>query len=164
MSHKKVTKLILPGQLDMAQSLVELTPNFASTKRCMYCTLSVPGKVVGCPIHLISEHVDIKHNDKRSADEYVTYGVFCSYNCAKAYALTKEHDPTFTNSSKYLSIMVMKEYGTVVNVIPSPPIELMSAYGGYMTNEQYRTEIGKVRYVSNGTTIMHPLTLVYTRC
>lgn len=148
---------ILPNQQPV------VITNLAYAKRCMYCTLPILGQVIGCPITLIPEYVDLKHNDIRSNDEYITYGVFCSYNCAMAYAISKGDNPLFSHSKRYISIIASKENNEIANVIPSPPIELMSMYGGYMTEEQYRSEIGKVQYLPNGTTVMHPLSLVYNR-
>lgn len=166
MTNRKVTKLIISEtSIDDDKPLKNagVTSNFKTANRCMYCTLLVKDIIIGCPTHLISEHTDIKHNDKRAINEYMTYGVFCSYNCVKAFILSKEHDPLFLNSSRYLANMALKDYGGIIDIIPSPPIELMIAYGGYMTEEQYSAEIGKIKYTSKGTTVTYPLTLVYNK-
>jgi len=167
MTNRKVTKLVITDVCNYTHGntsscVVDVTPNFNTANRCMYCTL-ITNNVIGCPIYLIPKHIDIKHNNKQSSNEYMTYGTFCSYNCAKAFAQVRESDPLFSNSSRYLSIIVSKEQGELIDIVPSPPIELMIAYGGYMTEEQYRTEIGKIKYTANGTTVMHPLTLVYCK-
>ena len=167
MSHKKITKLVVEPQTESiprACSSMTLTPNFNYVKKCMNCTLDIQGAVVGCPTRLIVEYKDVKHNEKNGVDEYMTYGVFCSLNCAKSYAIAKEDsDQLFAHSCRYIEMIARKEKGSVVNVIPSPPIDLMIVYGGYMSEEQYRSELGKIQYIPNGTTITHPLTLVYLR-
>ena len=147
----------------MTHVTVSLTTNLNIAKRCMFCTLDLKNKAIGCPTHLICEHIDSKHNDKRSMNEYVTYGSFCSYNCAKAFAISREKDPLFINSCRYLSIIASKESEDIIDILPSPPIEILNLYGGYMTEEQYRKELGKIQYKPNGTTITHPITLVYVR-
>lgn len=167
MTTRKVTKLIISESTtrsgDKQLYDVDVTPNYTFVKKCMYCTLAIKSIIIGCPTHLISEHLDIKHNARKSANEYMTYGVFCSYNCAKAFAISKEHDPLFSNSSRYLTIMASKESKELVDIIPSPPIELMMSYGGYMTDDQYISEIGKICYTPNGTTVTYPLTLMYSK-
>lgn len=163
MSHKKTTKLVTQVEPTQSEtySTVYLTPKLA--KKCMHCTLDIQGKPIGCPTHLVVEYKDIKHNEKNCIDEYITYGVFCSLNCAKAYAQSKENDQLFTHSCRYIEIIARKEQGSIVNIIPSPPKELLRVYGGYMSEEQYRAELGNIQYIPNGTTITYPLTLVYIR-
>ena len=163
--HKKITQLIVhsDSQLKTVSTVIKLTPNVNFAKRCMYCTLALLKTAVGCPINMVVEYKDIKHNDKNSIDEYISYGVFCSLNCAKAFAIEKEHDQLFSQSCRYIEIIARKEQGDVVNIIPSPPKELLQMYGGYMSEEQYMSELGKIQYIPNGTTITHPLTLVYIR-
>lgn len=163
MSHKKITKLVTHNDNNETVSSVTLTPNFKVAKKCMYCTLDILDRVVGCPTHPIVEYKDIKHNDKNGVDEYMTYGVFCSLNCAKAYAMSRENDHIFTHSCRYIEIIARKEQGIIVDIIPSPPKELLRVYGGYMSEDQYRSELGKIQYIPNGYTITHPLTLVYIR-
>lgn len=162
---KKVTKLVVKSEQNNLASCVMVTPNFTTEDnlRCMHCTLEITGRVLGCPTHTIVENIDTKHTDKRCVGEYMTYGVFCSYNCILAFVMQRDDDPLFTNSRRYLSIIASKENGCLVDIIPSPPIQVMRAYGGIITSEQYKTELGKVAYIANGTTITHPLTLVYTR-
>lgn len=161
MAHKKITKLVAHVEPVQDTFTVNLTPKLA--KKCMYCTLDISGQTIGCPTHPIVEYKDIKHNEKNSSNEYMTYGVFCSFNCAKAYAQSKENEQLFSQSCRYIEIIARREQGEPMTIIPSPPKELLRVYGGYMTEEQYRAELGKIQYIPNGTTITHPLTLVYIR-
>lgn len=160
----RVTPLV-PTDTDLIPntSVVFLTPNADTIKKCMFCTLDIK-KPVGCPIKTVEIHNNLKYNDKEHAHEYVTYGLFCSYNCALAYALDRQSNVQFSNSPKYIALISRRENnGKPVDVIPSPPKELMMMYGGYMTEQQYSMEKGKILYTSNGTTITHPTSLVYNR-
>lgn len=139
----------------------------ANAKRCRFCTLDIvdDSRAVGCPIKAVEIHNDIKHDDIKHSGEYITKGIFCSYNCAKAFAKDREAiDPTFAKSCRFINIIVNKNVdGESIDVHPSPPIELMRLYGGYMTEEQYRSEIGNISYTFSNSMVTHPITLVYQR-
>lgn len=163
MNDKRKTRLILSNE-KTDESVVYLTHNECT--RCLFCTLDIVDthKAVGCPIKYIENHIDVKHNDRQHSGDYISHGTFCSYNCAKAYAIEKQqYDPTFANSCRYINIIINKNSDKVIDLIQSPPKELMRIYGGYMTNEQYKSEIGKILYVYNGSTVLHPVALVYNR-
>lgn len=161
----RVTQLTFTDtQMAPMSSTITVTPNCNMAKRCMFCTLDISDTHVGCPVKHVEKHNNLKYTDREHVHEYVTYGIFCSYNCALAFALDKStSDDQFAHSVRYISMILKKETGELVKVIPSPPKELMLMYGGYMTEDQYRLEIGKILYVSNGTTITHPISLVYNR-
>jgi hypothetical protein len=136
--------------------------------RCMYCTLPIETKPIGLPTNLIEKVcLDSKHAQAETSYEFSTYGVFCSYNCVKAYILANSYNPLYKKSVRYLAMMLSYEkYGKVdepITIVPSPPRDLLAIYGGYMTLEQYKNEIGTVKYESHGLTAMFPLTSVFTR-
>jgi hypothetical protein len=162
MNDKRKTRLVLNDKTD--ESIMYVIPN--ACKRCLFCTLDIDHhrSSVGCPIRYIENHNDIKHNDRQHSGEYISHGIFCSYNCAKAFALEKQqYDPMFANSSRYINVIVNKDSEKIIDVIPSPPKDLLRMYGGYMTEDQYKSEIGKILYNHNGSTVLHPVALVYTR-
>ena len=161
MNDKRKTRLVC-GEKNNESIVVHVVPHVS--KRCLFCTLDIVDKSVGCPIRFIENHHDTKHNHRRHSDEYITHGVFCSYNCAKAFALDKQqYDNNFVHSCRYINTIVNKDTNRVVDVIPSPPKDLLRMYGGYMTEDQYKSEIGKIRYNYNGFTVLHPVALVYNR-
>lgn len=164
-SNKRKTRLILSNDKN-DESVIYLVQN--ESARCLFCTLDIIDHLstVGCPIKYIETHNDVKHNDRQHSGEYISHGIFCSYNCAKAFAIEKQqYDPTFENSCRYINVIVNKNKETTIvdDIIPSPPKELLRMYGGYMTIDQYKYEIGKIHYVYKGSTVLHPVALVYNR-
>lgn len=134
--------------------------------RCIYCTLQILGNPIGCPINRAKRIIqDGKHCENISLNEFSTFGVFCSYSCAKAYAQYNSHDPTFAKSITLLAEMYSIEHNESgpITITPSPSPLLMAAYGGTMSEDQYRAEKGKIEYISNGTTIMHPMVIYFNK-
>lgn len=148
--------------------------NIVSTKivtgkkyKCIYCTLPITCRnPIGCPLSQMSELiVKGKHTETDYKDGYITFGIFCSYSCVKAYVLDHTHDPTFSKSLQLLSQMYRYEYDCKepFHIIPSPSPLLMSDYGGYMSVEQYESEKGKISYTANGHVVNHPVSSIYIR-
>lgn len=165
-NKNRITRLSVSKSVEIIpdSSAVTLTPNRDVARKCMFCTLDILNRPpVGCPIKHVEKHNNLKYSDREHAGEYITYGIFCSYNCALAFALERSNDIKFTNSQRYIALMVKNETGEAVDVIPSPPKELMEVYGGYMTEGQYKLELGKIAYTSNGVTITYPVSLVFNR-
>lgn len=159
---KNGTRMLL-SEFNSTGEAVYLTSGSGATK-CLHCTLDFESVIVGCPVRCVETRVeDSKHSERNHDGEYFTVGRFCSYNCATAYAIERSHNPLFRNSCRYINIVASKLFESPTIVVPSPPKEFLRCFGGYMTPEQYQSEIGKVRYDCKGTTITHPLTLVYSR-
>jgi hypothetical protein len=148
--------------------------NIVSTKivdgmhyKCIYCTLDIKSQnPIGCPLSQLTEMIiKGKHTETDYKENYITFGIFCSYSCVKAYILEHSHDPTFSKSLQLLSQMYRYEYdkSDPFDIIPSPSPLLMSDYGGYMSVEQYESEKGKITYVSNGHVVTHPVSSIYVR-
>jgi hypothetical protein len=76
-------------------------------------------------------------------------------------------DAMFRHSPRYLAMMYSHEkYGGVsepVTIIPSPNPIVMKCFGGNLTEEQYRNEIGKFLYNSIGLTTEHSMTYLFTK-
>lgn len=148
--------------------------NVVSTKivngkkyKCIYCTLPISSEhPIGCPLSQLSKSImKGKHTETEYKDEYITFGVFCSYSCVKAYIMDHAHDPLYSKSMQLLSQMYSKEYNSTTPFVihPSPSPLLMTDYGGYMSVDQYESEKGKISYISNGHVITHPICSIYTR-
>lgn len=160
---KNVTRFSSLDSLPTNSDAVYLASG-SSAVRCLHCTLDLGFTVVGCPVRCVEFTTDdSKHCERQHDGNYFTVGRFCSYNCAKAFAIEHAYNPLFSNSCRYINTIASLLAKTPVDVAPSPPKEFLRCYGGYMTTEQYQSEIGKVSYVYNGTTVSHPLTLVYSR-
>jgi len=72
-------------------------------------------------------------------------GIFCSWNCAKAYSLGINDHSRF-NRTPLITLLVQQMYGTVeaVSIKPSPPRQCLKMFGGYMTIEQFRNNSSSV--------------------
>jgi hypothetical protein len=98
--------------------------------KCWWCTLSFDS--VPCFIP-----------KKMRVGKYHIIGCFCSFNCAMAYNLyaldQNQHD--CLRQSSLIHTMYTEIHGEIKEILPSPPKEVMVAYGGKLTVEQYRKKI-----------------------
>lgn len=126
--------------------------NYKRFVKCWWCTLAAGPNPIGCPLVV-------------SADEtYSTTGIFCSFNCAKAYAEDREKiDSSFKNSRNLLARMACIEKGRIspITITPAPDKNLLLEYGGYMTEDQYRSCFNKLTYTKKGVVKMFPTTIAY---
>ena len=123
--------------------------------RCWWCTLAAGPNPIGCPL-LMSLNAGTK--------TYSTIGIFCSFNCAKAYAEDREKtDYSFKNSCGLLAQMLCDEKERVmpVTITSSPDKNLLLEYGGHMTEDQYRSCFDKLTYTRRGVIKMFPVTVAY---
>lgn len=164
MNRRKVTTLDSPTKdkvLDVETKkmvqYVSSSVNFARGKsyRCWWCTLLISEEPIGCPIN-VSRNGGTK--------TYSTDGVFCSFNCIKAYINEKERsDVMYKNSHMLLAHMVCDMRGTVepVCVDPAPDKRLLADYGGYMSEDQYRHCFDRMLYTEKGIIKMFPTTVIF---
>ncbi len=100
---------------------------------CWWCVHALPQKPC--------IHLPMRYDDK--LDKFTTIGNFCSWQCAKAYALD-------TNSAKsgeiqsLLALMRMKAFGKYVPLWPAPKRQFLKCFGGTMTIEEFRTYGGLI--------------------
>jgi hypothetical protein len=101
---------------------------------CWYCRLLIPTNV-----HSLSLPIDYKD------ETFVCEGIFCSFNCMVAHLFEIGNQyHRYKNSATYLVIMYQKMFGTHVSlksIKPSPSWKLLRQYGGYMSNEDYRSKL-----------------------
>jgi len=86
-------------------------------------------------------HLPIKYDDR--LDKYSTIGNFCSWKCAKAYALAMDS----ARKGEILSIMAMmrmKACGKYEPLWPAPKRETLKCFGGKFTIEEFRNYGGKI--------------------
>ena len=119
------------------------------------------------PTTTTSSNVAKKNFDKILSTEFITEGVFCSFNCAKAFANDRPNDPKYKNSSRLLAFMLSYSkhgcFSEPVKIIPSPSPYLMTCYGGILSESEYVDSIGKISYEDKGNISMFPVTTVFTR-
>ena len=86
-------------------------------------------------------HLPIKYDDK--LDRFTTIGNFCSWQCAKAYAL----DTISAKSGEvqsFLAMMRLRAFGKYVPLWPAPKRQFLKCFGGNMSIEEFRAFGGLV--------------------
>lgn len=148
--------------------------------KCFWCDLPITSTPIGCPIRetgaYIEKRVRIRNNDDDTIQivkrehlgaqprSYVTEKTFCSFNCVKAYIVSKNRDVRYKDSITLLAQIYSLTTGQTgpVTIHPSPCKSTMIAYGGFLTPEQYRKTLGKVLYTPVDVVTLHPLSELYT--
>ena len=94
--------------------------------------------------------------DVISTDDYPSEGVFCSYECAYAYTRAF-YKPDY----KDFTMLYQHRWRDLHNgedpprLVPAPPYVLLQAYGGHMTIEEYRAQLGVLR-VEDAMSVHNP--------
>lgn len=105
--------------------------------------------------------ININHQDYYSTD-----GIFCSFNCCKAFIKENKHNKLYESSDVLLSKLYHDMYN-VKNIVinPSPHWRLLIEYGGYLTIQQFRDNFNKTTYESHGvirnTDIFKPIATLF---
>ena len=104
---------------------------------CWYCANNFNNKPIFIPKRISNTNLDV-------------YGNFCSFPCSCKYINLhyKGNDnlrSSYINNLKYLyKVFNNKE----VNIIPeAPDKEIMKKYGGFMTENEYKEAIKKLKYI-----------------
>lgn len=163
----EMQRYIRDDECNKLTNVMYVSPQLDNEKKrfkCMWCTLDiVDGLPMGCPLNALNRHqVDYKRVNIIPTTSYQTYGTFCSFNCAKAYAQSRYFDPKFKDSINLLAKMYVETYVEhvgPVNIVPSPPIELLCYYGGTMSEAQYKSVVGRKLFSVNSMVKMYPVTL-----
>ena len=86
-------------------------------------------------------HLPVKYDER--LNRFTTVGNFCSWQCAKAYALD-------TNSAKsgevqsFLAMMRLRAFGKFVPLWPAPKRQFLRCFGGTLSIEEFRAFGGLV--------------------
>lgn len=101
------------------------------TSNCWWCRHTFKQELhIGCPV---------KYNQKDNT--YITEGIFCSLNCAKAYLSEKMCScESFYKDSPMLIHTYACELGYNGPIKQAPSWKLLKAYGGYMSISDFRNE------------------------
>jgi len=148
------------------------------TYNCWWCTLQIENTPVGCPLSVKCE----TNSTKKETFTYYTDGIFCCFNCIKAYVMEYgQHDIKYKDSIRLLALMlydnndnfdpnidtntedttnIKKEIEPKI-IHPSPPWRFLSQYGGHVTPQQYKEMINRVVYKEKGIIQLHPITTLY---
>jgi hypothetical protein len=82
---------------------------------------------------------------------YMCDGIFCSFNCAKAFIIENKHNRLYELSNMlltklYTDITCLKD----ININPAPSWRLLEEYGGDLNINQFRENFNKVTYEYHG--------------
>ena len=80
---------------------------------------------------------------------YITDGIFCSFNCAKAFIKDNKHDSMYEHSDNLLvKLYIDMNSGDVKNIKinPAPHWRLLNDFGGHLTIENFRENFNKCTY------------------
>lgn len=158
------------------------TTNDMKNRHCYWCHHPFDSQPVYCPIRLkdpkikttyvsginketysITEHVTLgnlspKENQTVEKDhyEYLTDGIFCSFNCCLAYIQDNTHNPLYNHSKNYLHFI----YNINKTLIPAPHWKMLQEYGGPMTIDNYRRSFDHLEITHKGF-VVHPITSVF---
>jgi len=100
---------------------------------CWWCVHALPE---GVCIHL-----PMKYDEKKKT--YNSIGNFCSWACAKAYAI----DMGTTRSGEicsFLALMRMQSLGKYLPLKPAPKRQSLACFGGTMSIEEFRSYNGDI--------------------
>ena len=78
-----------------------------------------------------------KYDQLRKRFDFV--GLFCSWNCTKAYNLDKNDHKKFERSS-LITLLVQQMYGIVhaICIKTAPPRQVLTMFGGYLSIDEFR--------------------------
>ena len=81
---------------------------------------------------------------------YVTDGIFCSFNCCKAFILSNKNNPLYEQSEFLLNQIYQSLFAIEGNfdIKPAPHWKLLEAYGGFLSIEEFRNNFYKIEYTN----------------
>ena len=86
-------------------------------------------------------HLPVRYDEK--LNRFTTLGNFCSWQCAKSYALDMNSSKSGEIQS-FLSMMRMRAFGKFVPLWPAPKRQFLACFGGTLSIEEFRSYGGLV--------------------
>lgn len=121
--------------------------------RCFWDQHQFKTVAIGCPIRWNKSH-----------NSYDVDGVFCSFNCAMAFACSQK-DVLYEESVQLLYNMYFQTYDTFPEKIHcAPSWRLLQEYGGHLMIEEFRRNMMKVEYVETNNVMrlaQHPIGFMF---
>jgi len=138
---KEITEARIKSRADIKQARVNApprdpteAPDFDQTGLvCWWCVHALPQRPC--------IHLPLRYDDK--LDKFTTTGNFCSWQCAKAYAL----DMNSARSGEIQSLVALmrkRAFGKFTPLWPAPKRQFLKCFGGTMTIEEFRSYGGLV--------------------
>lgn len=86
-------------------------------------------------------HLPVRYDEK--LNRFTTLGNFCSWQCAKSYALDMNSSKSGEIQS-FLSMMRLRAFGKFVPLWPAPKRQFLACFGGTLSIEEFRSYGGLV--------------------
>jgi len=86
-------------------------------------------------------HLPVRYDDK--LNRFTTLGNFCSWQCAKSYALDMNSSKSGEIQS-FLAMMRLRAFGKFVPLWPAPKRQFLACFGGTLSIEEFRSYGGLV--------------------
>lgn len=84
-------------------------------------------------------------------EHYESDGIFCSTNCALAFAISNKLDPLYSKSETLIHRIHQEIYDNKTNsLVAAPSWRLLKEYGGSQNIEEFRKNFQRIAYESKG--------------
>ena len=127
-------------------------------------TYTIKEKITKNRYNIISNEESEKINIKTYKNgHYLTDGVFCSFNCCKAYIKDNKHNPLYDTSEYLLTKLYFDmnlsdtedsttkfDKNNIIFIESAPNWRLLQEYGGYLTISKFRENLNKIIYEYRG--------------
>ncbi len=92
--------------------------------------------------HISSSLNKNHHLEKETLNYYLSDGVFCSFNCTKAFILDNKSDHMYSNSINLLNKIYMDLFPEItessIDILAAPHWRLLRDYGGHLSIDEFR--------------------------
>jgi len=147
------------NMIDNAQG--DALPRYTN-KPCWWCRSTFKSHPIGCPLKYYpniksdtqeKERIEEHFKDANlpidcGNDYFETDGIFCTFPCAKAYAIDemKNFRVKFNNSLTLLTQMHFKIFKEIVVIPTAGSWKLLQDYWGHLTAQEFRAASGLIEY------------------
>lgn len=104
----------------------------------------------------IQEDGNLFQTETENLNYYLVDGIFCSFNCCKAYILQNKKKERYIQSETLLNKIYMDLFDTdEFEIVPSPDFRILECYGGNLSIEEYRKNFYKITYTNTQEYVQH---------
>ena len=159
---------------------------------CFWCRHPFTTRPIGCPVryvpnqakkqyyshiskvtYTIIENVTSLRGKDVQCDEndiivqdhnyYETDGIFCSFNCCKAFIDDNSNVKLYTNSNMLLTRLYkdITQSKLMKRINPAPHWRVLREYGGHVDINKFRNNFDKIDYKDHGTIRFFPIGRLY---
>lgn len=132
------------------QKILPLTTD----KDCWWCRHPFPNSPIGCPLNYVAKgcpefekFCEKKNIILTTKDYFETEGIFCSFNCCKAFIVDNSRNHRYKESGTLLSLLHVKLMDTIPDIIiPADSWQILRKNLGWMDIDTYRNKDQKIYY------------------